>query len=146
MISKELARELSKQGLDWVPALHDFFIIPDADLDDQIFVISDLTIDIETLDGHATIMFNGAVEWSLDYILSQDAVWLPTESQLRDLLADRLVSLSRTQEGDWRCELVIDDMSMVFSSGDDAAEAYGSALLHLLYAEHHESSVMPETA
>ncbi len=146
MISVELARKLRDQGLDWVPALYDFFAIPDADLDDRIFVISDLTIDVETLAGHATIMFNGAVEWSLDYILSQDAVWLPTESQLRTLLGDNLVGLSRADGDAWRCELTFDGMSMVFSATDDPSECYGNALLHLLFADNPDGVIVPETS
>jgi len=145
MISVELARKLRDQGLHWTPALYDFFAIPDADLDDRIFVISDLTIDIETLAGHATIMFNGAVEWSLDYILSQDAVWLPTESQLRTLLGDHLVALTRADDGAWRCELSFEGMSMLFSDPGDPSQCYGNALLHLLFAEHPEGVIVPET-
>lgn len=146
MISIDLGRKLRERGLPWTPALYDFFAIPEADLDGRVFVISDLTIDVERLAGHATIMFNGAVEWSLDYILSQDAVWLPTESQLRGLLDDKLVSLSRGPAGDWRCEVSIDGMSMVFSAPDDAAEAYGNAVLHLLYADHPGPAVVADVA
>ncbi len=132
MISARLARQLSDQGLRWTPALHDRFMIPDRDLDDQVFVIADLTIDVENVAGHATIMFNGAVEWSLDYIFSQDVVWLPSEEQLRDLLADQFVALARTRDG-YRCDLVVDDVTIGFSAAG-GPDAYGQALLHLLYA------------
>ncbi len=137
MISAELARQLRDQGLRWTPALHDRFMIPDRDLDDQVFVIADLTIDVERVAGHATIMFNGAVEWSLDYIFSQDVVWLPREEQLRNLMGDQFLTLSRT-DGGFRCDLDVDDMTIGFTA-EHAADAYGQALLHLLYARDPEA-------
>ena len=132
MISFDLARQLQRRNLEWTPALHDKFMIPDRDLDDRVFVIAELTIDVEEVAGHATIMFNGAVEWSLDYIFSQDVVWLPTEEQLRDRLGDSFTRLTRGDDG-FRCEIDVDGMTVVFTA-DDAADAYGQALLHLLYA------------
>ena len=137
MISFDLARRLETQGLEWTPALHDKFMIPDRDLDDRVFVIAELTIDVEEVGGHATIMFNGAVEWSLDYIFSQDVVWLPTEEQLRTRLGNTFTRLIRTEDG-FRCEIDVDGMTVVFTA-DDAADAYGQALLHVLYAESPEA-------
>ncbi len=137
MISFELARQLRDQGLQWTPSLHDRFMIPDRDLDDQVFVIADLTIDVEKVAGHATILFNGAVEWSLDYIFSQDVVWLPSEEQLRNLIGEQFVSLSRGEDG-FRCDLDLDDMTIGFTS-QHAPDAYGQALLHLLYARDPEA-------
>jgi hypothetical protein len=137
MISVELARQLQGQKLEWTPKLHDKFMIPDRDLGDQVFVIAELTIDVEELDGHATIMFNGAVEWSLDYIFSQEVVWLPSEEQLRDLLGASFVTLTRG-DGGFRCEIDVDGMTVVFSAAD-ASDAYGQALLHLLYADNPDA-------
>ena len=137
MISFDLARRLQGQKLEWNPALHDKFMIPDRDLDGRVFVIAELTIDVEQVGGHATIMFNGAVEWSLDYIFSQDVVWLPSEEQLRDLLGDSFVTLNRGADG-YRCEIDVDGMTVVFSA-EDASDAYGQALLHLMYAENPDA-------
>ena len=133
MISFDLARRLQHQNLEWTPALHDKFMIPDRDLDDRVFVIAELTIDVEQVGGHATIMFNGAVEWSLDYIFSQDVVWLPSEEQLRGRLGETFRALTPGDDG-YRCEIDVDGMTVVFSA-PDAADAYGQALLHLLYAD-----------
>ncbi len=133
MISTGLARQLKERGLRWTPALHDKFMIPDRHLDQDVFVIAELTIDVESVAGHATIMFNGAVEWSLDYIFSQDVVWLPEERQLRDRLGEHFVALSRSAEG-YACEIDVDGMVVAFTSAK-AEDAYGQALLHLLYAE-----------
>ncbi len=112
-------------------------MIPDRHLDDEVFVIAELTIDVEKLGGHATIMFNGAVEWSLDYIFSQDVVWLPREDQLRDRLGDHFQTLAAA-DGGYKCEIDVDGMVVAFTA-PVAAEAYGQALLHLLYAESPES-------
>lgn len=127
MVSIELARRLRAAGLVWRPALHDFFHIPDRDLD-RIFVIADLSVDVQHLaDGIAAITFNGAVEWSLDYILQQDTVWVPTEAQIRDRLGDDLVALVHGPDG-WTCTLA--DHSTTTAS--TASDAYGFALLRVL--------------
>ncbi len=128
MLSVPLAKELRRAGLTWKPALFDFFHIPDRDLDDRRFVIADMSIDIQILaDGIGAITFNGAVEWSLDYILTQDVVWLPTEAQLRELLADRFTRLERTDTG-YRVSVTDDSGDHAFD-GPTAADAYGRALL-----------------
>ncbi len=131
MLSVPLAKELRRAGLTWKPALFDFFHIPDRDLDDRRFVIADMSIDIQILaDGIGAITFNGAVEWSLDYILTQDVIWLPTEAQLRELLADRFTRLERTDAG-YRVSVTDESGDHAFD-GPTAADAYGSALLSAL--------------
>lgn len=128
MLSIQLAKDLRGAGLAWKPTLFDFFHIPDRDLDDHRFVIADLSIDLQILaDGIGAITFNGAVEWSLDYVLTQDVVWLPTETQLRDLLADDLVGLERHDAG-YRVTLDLASAHKSFD-GPSAPDAYGRALL-----------------
>ena len=83
MISVELARVLRDSGLEWRPARYDVFFIPDRGLEDRVFVLADMTIDVQPLAGGATITFNGAVEWSLDSILHGEVVWLPKYSSAR---------------------------------------------------------------
>lgn len=131
MISVALAKRLRAAGLTWRPRQFDFFHIPDRDLDERIFVIADLSVDVQPLaDGIAAITFNGAVEWSQDYILQQDVVWLPTESQLRDRLGHALVSLERHQDG-WTC--IVDRVDGNTShTASDASDAYALALLATL--------------
>jgi hypothetical protein len=94
-------------------------------------VIADMSIDIQILaDGIGAITFNGAVEWSLDYILTQDVIWLPTEAQLRELLADRFSGLEQTNAG-YRVSLS-DETGDHHFEGPTAAEAYGWAVLSTL--------------
>ena len=130
MISRDLARALQDNGLRWEPRLFDFFAIPDRDLDDRIFCLSDLTIDVQEIAGHSTIMFNGAVEWSLDYIFDQDVIWLPTEGQLRELLGNRLSGLEKLASG-YRCTVVANGGPQS-ATATTAEDAYGQALLQLL--------------
>lgn len=129
MLSVELARRLHDAGLEWRPHLFDFFHIPDRDLD-RLFVIADLSVDVQPLaDGIAAITFNGAVEWSLDYILQQDVVWVPSEAQLRQRLGSALDRLERVDSG-YVCHLV--DGSVC--RAETAADAYGKAVLRTLDA------------
>ena len=135
MISVQLAKDLRAAGLDWQPRPFDFFHVPDRDLDERKFVIADLSVDIQPLaDGIAAITFNGAVEWSLDYILQQDVVWLPTESQIREALGDLTRSLERTGRG-WTCTIALSDGSESHHA-PSASDAYGLAALSLLARGH----------
>lgn len=130
MISVELARILRDSGLDWRPARYDVFFIPDRGLDDRVFVLADMTIDVQPLAGGAAIMFNGAVEWSLDSILHGEVVWLPTEAQLRSLIGERLVALTR-DAGEYVCAIDVGD-EIVEYRDVGASNAYGQAILALL--------------
>ena len=131
MLSVGLAKELRAAGLTWRPRQFDFFHIPDRDLDHRLFVVADLSVDIQPLaDGIAAITFNGAVEWSLDYILQQDVVWVPTESQLRERLGDRLRELS-VSDGVWECTIDLEGR-IEHHQAISAEDAYGTALLSVI--------------
>ncbi len=129
MISVELARVLRDSGLEWKPARYDVFFIPDRGLDDRVFVLSDMTIDIQPLAGGAAITFNGAVEWSLDSILHGEVVWLPTEAQLRSLIGERLVALTR-DGGEYVCAVDVGNEIAEYRDAG-ASNAYGQAVLAL---------------
>lgn len=137
MISAQTAKNLKEAGLKWEPQLHDFFAIPERHLDDRIFVLSDMTIGAEVLHGHPALTFNGAVEWSLDFIYQYDVIWIPREDQLRTLLVARLagaeepiVQLETTLRG-YRCLINHDGQTKVFAAGS-AGECYAAALISLL--------------
>lgn len=137
MISLSLAKKLKRAGLVWQPQLHDFFAIPDTELEKQVFVVSDMMVDVQQLFGEQMITFNGAVEWSLDYILISDVVWMPTEGQLRQAL--ELSLLKELQPAvvldclvdRYRCRIRYQGMSHEFN-GEGACDAYGLALLYVL--------------
>lgn len=128
MISVELARQLRDAGLRWEPASGDRFVIPDRDLDEQIFSISEMTIDVRHSPVGRLIAFNGTVEWALDSIMQREVIWLPSEGQLRALLGDRFVALERLPTG-MRCVVELDGHRVEYVD-EVAANAYGRALLH----------------
>lgn len=127
MISVELARALHAAGLSWRPERGDAFVVPDRDLDDQVFVLSDMVIEPQDVPGGSPILaFNGTTEWALDTLEARDAVWLPREDQLRDLLRDTFVSLEWAGAvGGYVVALADGSQHVDF----EAACAYGRALL-----------------
>ena len=126
MISFELAARLRDAGLAWKPAAGDRFAIPERDLDDDVFVLSNMTIEVHDMPDGPVIGFNGTVEWALDDVSKEEAVWLPREDQLREMLGTGFRRLERFGE---RYRVVVGDD--VFEAGSPE-EAYGLALLELL--------------
>jgi hypothetical protein len=131
MISTKLAIELRDAGLEWVPTDGDKFAIPDRGLDDQVFSVSEMTIEVRELSsGGRRISFNGAVEWALDSIMQSEVVWLPSEAQLRDRLGSTFRALEH--DGDaYICTTSFDGDLETFQA-DHPGEAYALALLELL--------------
>ncbi len=96
MLSLELSVALRDAGVRWEPRPGDAFVVPDRDLDEQVFVLSDMVIQpMEVPDGPTMLAFNGTTEWALDSLEAHEAVWLPREDQLRALLGSAFVSLER---------------------------------------------------
>jgi len=96
VLSLELAHALRAAGVAWHPAPGDVFVLPDRDLDEQVFVLSDMVIQtVDVPDGPPILAFNGTTEWALDSLEAHEAVWLPREDQLRTLLGDGFVRLER---------------------------------------------------
>lgn len=96
MLTRALAEALRESGLHWSPVRGDFFVVPDRDLDDQVFVVSDMVIEaVDVPSGDRLLAFNGTTEWALDSLEAGEALWLPREDQLRALLGDAFVSLER---------------------------------------------------
>ncbi|MEV4349647.1 pilus assembly protein CpaE [Actinoplanes sp. NPDC049596] len=132
MIGVQLAGQLKEAGLTWKPALGDRFAIPDRDLDDEVFVLSNMTIEVHTMPEGQVIGFNGTTEWALDDVEMDETVWLPREDQLRELLGGTFRQLSRSSSGfEARIDLLGEER--VFTA-DTAEGAYAAALLHLLAA------------
>ena len=132
MISYELATRLHDIGLAWTPSEGDRFVLPDRDLDGKVFTISDMVVEVRRSPVGTLIAFNGTTEWALDAIEQAEAVWLPREQQLRELLGDSLLSLARVEEG-WRCTIRLGE-GLVEVESERADEAYGLALVELLRA------------
>ena len=132
MIDVQLAQELKEAGLAWKPAPGDRFAIPDRDLDEDVFVLSNMTIEVYSLPEGRVIGFNGTTEWALDDVEIEETIWLPREDQLRELLGGTFHSLRRTDGGyEVGVELLGEQRTFADSSPE---RAYAAALLHLLAA------------
>jgi hypothetical protein len=130
MISTSLARALRDAGLAWHPASGDRFQIDRAELDGDLFTVSDLTIEPHHYPTGTVLGFNGTTEWALDSVAVDDALWLPREDQLRDLLRGAFRHLERTDDA-YVVTAVIDGKECRYKSVS-APEAYGLAVLALL--------------
>jgi hypothetical protein len=134
VISVGLARDLRAAGLRWQPENGDRFVVADRDMDDEVFVLSDMTVELHQFPTGPVIGFNGTTEWALDSLDKNDALWLPAEHQLRDLLGAAFLRLERSEGG---YDVVLRDGSAAGEtrvSGPNPAEAYGRALLARLVA------------
>ena len=132
MIGVQTSRRLKEAGLVWKPAPGDRFAIPDRDLDDEVFVLSNMTIEVHAMPEGRVIGFNGTTEWALDDVAMDEAVWQPREDQLRELLGGTFRSLRRTDAG---YEVVIELLGERRAFDAESSEqAYAAALLHLLAA------------
>jgi hypothetical protein len=125
VISLELAVRLREAGLGWTPAPGDRFVLPDRGID-EVFVLSNMTIQVYELPKGSVIGFNGTTEWALDDVEKDEAIWLPSEEQLRDRLGDAFERLERV---DGHYHVVTGGRRFV---ADLPEEAYGEALLHQL--------------
>ncbi|MGI8882238.1 MAG: pilus assembly protein CpaE [Jatrophihabitans sp.] len=133
MITVQLARRLRDSGVKWQPASGDRFVVADRDMDDEVFTLSDMTVEVHEFAHGPVIGFNGTTEWALDSVDEQESVWLPSESQLRELLAGTFRTLER--DGTlWRVVIDVAGRTVAVNAGD-AAQAYGLALLHLVTGE-----------
>ncbi|SDT70033.1 pilus assembly protein CpaE [Jiangella sp. DSM 45060] len=130
MISVELARKLREKGLRWEPRPGDRFVIADRGMDDEVFVVSHMVVDVhEFPSGGRVLGFNGTVEWALDSVEQEAALWLPSEERLRELLGGAFTGLRRTDDG-YRLTLDVGGRRVEVDD-ERAEEAYGKALLYL---------------
>jgi hypothetical protein len=133
MISVDLARRLRDVGLRWTPARGDRFVVVDRDMDEDVFVLSDMTVELHQLPEGDLIGFNGTTEWALDAVEPDDALWLPHEEQLRALLGATFVRLER-DNATWLVRIRVGETDFEARSLE-AADAYGFALAFLISGE-----------
>ncbi|MCB0076622.1 MAG: hypothetical protein KDD73_04295 [Anaerolineales bacterium] len=139
MVSLELSRALRDAGLEWTPRQYDFFAVDSPALRDNVFVLSDVMSTVERRNGRLLITFHGALEWALDYVLVEEAIWRPTEAQVRELVERRLRMMDA--HGALLLRYTIDGYDcVIYSRGEEqfatqalsAADAYGQVLNYLL--------------
>jgi hypothetical protein len=133
VISVAVARRLRDAGLRWEPRAGDRFVVADRDMDDEVFTLAEMTVDVHDFPNGRVIGFNGTTEWALDSITAGQCVWLPSEEQLRDKLGGTFRRLEHAADG-WRVRLALDSRDLDFDAVT-AADAYARALLHLITGE-----------
>ncbi|MEV6347805.1 pilus assembly protein CpaE [Actinoplanes sp. NPDC051851] len=132
MLGVQVARQLSATGLAWQPRLGDRFAVPDRGLDDEVFVLSNMTIQVHERPEGRMIGFNGTTEWALDDVEIDEVAWLPREDQLREMLGETFRGLTREDDG-FVARISLSGESHAFVA-ESAEHAYAAALLHLLAA------------
>ncbi|GAB3607642.1 hypothetical protein GCM10027413_30510 [Conyzicola nivalis] len=142
MISIELARALRDSDLVWRPVRGDNFCIDRVEADAEVYTLSDMTVEAHEFSSGTVLGFNGTTEWALDSVALDDALWLPREDQLRELLGAAFRSLERVESTEaigavtldasaYRLTALVGGESRAFEA-PDAADAYARALLALL--------------
>lgn len=137
MLTIELARRLSEAGLVWEPASGDRFVVPVKGMEEDVFVISDLTVDVHHFKTGDVIGFNGTTEWALDSVEQDKVVWLPREGQLREVLGAGFVSLEQL-EGGYAVSVVGARGEVERHVDIDAERAYARAVIARLEASAPE--------
>jgi len=122
-----MARALRDSGLSWSPIAGDWFRIDRIEADDEVYILSDMTVEAHQFSTGTVLGFNGTTEWALDSVAIDDALWLPREDQLRGILGAAFVRLTNG----FIVEAVIDGETALFEA-DAAADAYARALLTLI--------------
>jgi len=133
VISPDLAGRLRDAGLTWRPAPADQFTIPQPELSGQVFTLSDMTIEAHEYPSGTILGFNGTTEWALDSVTLENALWLPREDQLRELLGGTFRSLDRDVNSYrvWTGDDAEEESEQIYTA-DTAADAYALALLTLI--------------
>ncbi len=136
VISVELAKALRAAGLRWNPATGDRFVIDRPGVDDDVYTVSEMTVERHDHPSGTILGFNGTTEWALDSVTAEESLWLPREDQLRTLLGPAFRQLARRagNGGDgggdrsaYVVTAVIDGAEQGFTD-EDPAIAYGRAL------------------
>lgn len=130
MISVALAESLKAAGLPWRPASGDRFVIPHRNMDETVFHVSEMTIEVHEHVGLGVVKFNGTTEWALDSVAQEDVLWLPREDQLREALGPELIALEHDADR-WIVTYRLDGANRRVTD-DDVEHAYARALLDLL--------------
>ena len=122
VIALDLASRLHDAGVAWAPRNGDRFWVPDRDLDETVFTVSDMVVEVRDQPGGRVLAFNGTTEWALDDVEEKEAIWLPRLDQLIELLGPSFVSLTARSGGHVVRVVVGDDeQEHVDVTADDAA-------------------------
>jgi hypothetical protein len=133
VISPALARELRLAGLTWTPAAGDRFLVMSPGMEDDVFYLADMTVEVHHFVDGPVIGFNGTTEWALDSVDLERALWLPREDQLRTALGGVFLRLER--DGDTWVVVTRRDGQEHREEDPDPEHAFARALLSHLTSE-----------
>lgn len=134
VISRQLATDLRDAGLAWTPSKGDWFVIPDHGLDELEFVVSDMVVETRRMAFDRQLLaFNGTTEWAMDTLAASEALWLPREDQLRDVLGEAFMGLEYIpgEAPGYAVSMLLGDTEQRFVDVD-VESAYARAVLGLL--------------
>src|SRR5699024_10949722 len=130
MIDIDIARRLREAGLPWTPADGDLFVIDNAQLRDEPFMLSSMVVETGTSRGGRVVFrFNGTTEWALDSVEQHEALWIPREDQLREALGEDFLALRRLEDGSYSVSLRAPDGATRDVPAPHAEDALAGALL-----------------
>jgi len=128
MIARELALALHAAGVRWTPRTGDRFSLVDPAFADDVFTLSDMTVEPQGPADARVLGFNGTTEWALDSVELADTLWLPREDQLRDLLGEYFLRLERSGDG-YLVTVRLPGRSQEGFPAESPADAYAIAVL-----------------
>ncbi|MEV7972349.1 pilus assembly protein CpaE [Cellulomonas sp. NPDC089187] len=134
MISLDRAELLQAAGLRWSPTSGDRFAIRAPGMAEEVFTISEMTIEAHEYPTGTVLGFNGTTEWALDSVTQEDAIWLPREDQLRELLGGTFRSLARALDGSYLVVVELPGQPERSFAAGSAADAYADAVMALVSA------------
>ena len=114
----------------WRPRSGDRFQLDEPEFDADVFTVSDMTIEPRSYPTGTLLAFNGTTEWALDSVALEDALWLPSEGQLREMLRGAFRTLSRLPDT-YEVEIEVGGIRHRFRH-PEPADAYARAVLFLL--------------
>lgn len=135
MISTELAIALRDAGLVWHPSSGDRFQLDEPEFEADVFTVSEMTIEPREYPTGKLLAFNGTTEWALDSVALEDALWLPHEHQLRELLRGAFRALRRlpdTHEVEIALRPAHGPEEVLVFDHPEPADAYALAVLEML--------------
>lgn len=142
MISRELAIALREAGVRWSPASGDRFSLVDPAFEGDIFTLADMTVEAQGPPDARVLGFNGTTEWALDSVGLEDALWLPREDQLRELMGATFVAL-QLRDGAFAVTVRLPPRPDEELEADSAAEAYALGVLARIAAANERLAPPP---
>lgn len=137
MISLATAQRLHSAGVRWHPLAGDRFTVRSEEIMGEVFTVADMVVEAREYPTGTLLAFNGTTEWALDSVQLEQALWLPREDQLRDLLGSSFRSLARSSTATYQVLAEIPGQPERLFTADEAADAYAQAVLALVKAARH---------